>query len=56
MDFKKDAPADAPGPPAAMRIADAEVTAALIRLGFAHVRTDRTLMPYQYLVLLRREP
>lgn len=56
VDFKKDAPADAPGPPAAMRIDDAEVTAALIRLGFAHVRTDRALMPYQYLVLLRREP
>lgn len=54
VDFKKDAPADAPGPPAAMRIDDREVTEALVRLGFAHVRTERELMPYQYLVLLRR--
>lgn len=54
VDFKKDAPADAPGPPAAMRIDDADVVAALTRLGFAHVRTDRELLPFQYVILLRR--
>jgi SAM-dependent methyltransferase len=54
VDFKKDAPADAPGPPAAMRIDDTEITAALVRLGFVHLRTERELMPYQYLILMRR--
>jgi SAM-dependent methyltransferase len=54
VDFKKEAPADAPGPPAAMRVDDAEVVAALSRLGFAHVRTDRELLPFQYVILLRR--
>ena len=56
VDFRPDAPADSPGPPAAMRIGDAAVVAALIPLGFAHVRTELELMPYQYLVLLRSEP
>lgn len=54
VDFKKDAPEDAPGPPAAMRIADDVVAAHLQKLGFTHVRTDRELLPYQYLVFLRR--
>lgn len=54
VDFKKDAPDDAPGPPAAMRIADEVVVARLVALGFTHVRTDRELLPYQYLVHLRR--
>jgi len=54
VDFKKDAPDDAPGPPAAMRIADDIVTAHLVKLGFVHVRTDLALLPYQYLVFLQR--
>lgn len=54
VDFKKDAPDDAPGPPAAMRIADEVVTADLVKLGFVHQRTDRELLPYQYLVFLQR--
>lgn len=54
VDFKKDAPEDAPGPPAAMRIADEIVTAHLRKLGFVHVRTDRDLLPYQYVVVLQR--
>ncbi|MBL9101955.1 MAG: class I SAM-dependent methyltransferase [Myxococcales bacterium] len=55
VDFKKDAPDDAPGPPAAMRIADEIVAAHLAKLGFHHVRTDRDALPYQYIVLLRRD-
>jgi SAM-dependent methyltransferase len=54
VDFKKDAPDDAPGPPAAMRVADEIVAAHLRKLGFVHVRTDRELLPYQYLVVLQR--
>ena len=54
VDFKKDAPEDAPGPPAPMRIADAIVVAHLRKLGFAHIRTDREMLPYQYLVFMRR--
>lgn len=56
VDFKTDAPADAPGPPAAMRVSDAAVVATLGPLGFAHLRTETELLPYQYVVLLRREP
>ena len=54
VDFKKDAPDDAPGPPAAMRVADEIVAAHLRKLGFVHDRTDLTLLPYQYLVVMRR--
>lgn len=54
VDFKKDAPDDAPGPPRAMRVADEEVVAQLAALGFSHVRTDRELLPYQYVVVMRR--
>lgn len=54
VDFKKDAPADAPGPPAAMRIADDIVVAHLAKLGFSHVRTDRDALPYQYIVVMQR--
>lgn len=54
VDFKKDAPDDAPGPPAAMRIADDIVAAHLRKLGFVHEKTDRELLPYQYIVVMRR--
>lgn len=54
VDFKKDAPDDAPGPPAAMRIADDIVVAHLEKLGLTHVRTDRDALPYQYIVLMTR--
>lgn len=53
VDFKKDAPDDAPGPPAAMRVADEVVVAQLVQAGFVHERTDRALLPYQYVVLMR---
>lgn len=54
VDFKKDAPDDAPGPPAAMRVDDAIVAAHLQKLGFVHERTDRELLPFQYLVFMRK--
>lgn len=54
VDFKKDAPDDAPGPPRAMRIADEIVAAHLKKLGFSHVRTDTTTLPYQYIVVMTR--
>lgn len=54
VDFRKDAPDDAPGPPAAMRVDDAVVVAHLQKLGFVHERTDRALLPFQYLVFLRK--
>ncbi len=54
VDFKKDAPDDAPGPPPAMRIADEIVAAHLKKLGLSHVRTDRDSLPYQYIVLMTR--
>jgi cyclopropane fatty-acyl-phospholipid synthase-like methyltransferase len=54
VDFKKDAPEDAPGPPAAMRVDDTLVAAHLTKLGLTHERTDRELLPYQYLVFMRK--
>jgi SAM-dependent methyltransferase len=54
VDFKKDAPDDAPGPPAAMRVDDQTLAATLTGLGLSHERTDRALLPYQYLVFMRR--
>lgn len=54
VDFKKDAPEDAPGPPAAMRVEDGAVAATLAGIGLVHERTDRALLPYQYLVFMRR--
>lgn len=54
VDFKKDAPDDAPGPPAAMRVDHEIVSAHLGKLGFAHERTELELLPYQYIVFMRR--
>ena len=54
VDFKEDAPEDAPGPPRAMRVAMADVIARLEPLGFAVEQTDEALLEYQYVVVLRR--
>lgn len=54
VDFKKDAPDDAPGPPAAIRVDHGIVTAHLAKLGFAHERTELELLPYQYIVFMRK--
>ena len=52
VDFKKDAPADAPGPPPAMRIAAKDLIAELEGAGWKHVRTDTETLPHQYVVEL----
>jgi SAM-dependent methyltransferase len=53
VDFKKDAPDDAPGPPAAMRVARQTLVAELEREGFVLSRVDEALLPHQYVVELR---
>ena len=52
VDFKKDAPDDAPGPPPAMRIAAKDLIAELEGAGWKHVRTDAQTLPHQYIVEL----
>lgn len=54
VDFKKDAPEDAPGPPAAMRVALAEVIARLEPVGFQVERVDESLLEFQYVVVFKR--
>lgn len=54
VDFKKDAPEDAPGPPAAMRVALAEVIARLEPVGFRVERVDEALLEFQYVVVFKR--
>lgn len=50
VDFKKDAPADAPGPGPEHRIAQDQVVDELSQAGFALARADRELLPYQYVL------
>ncbi len=52
VDFKKDAPEDAPGPPPAMRVAQDELIEQLSKVGLTVVRADRQLLPHQYIVEL----
>lgn len=52
VDFKKDAPDDAPGPPAAMRLAQDALVAELGQAGLVLARADATTLPYQYIVEL----
>ena len=52
VDFEKDAPEDAPGPPPAMRVAHDDLVATLAPIGLALVRSDRQRLPYQYIVEL----
>lgn len=53
VDFKKDAPDDAPGPPRAMRVTREEVVAELTRVGLTLVRTDGETLPHQYIVEMK---
>jgi SAM-dependent methyltransferase len=53
VDFKKDAPADVPGPPPAMRVAEDMLVAELAQAGFVLVRADSEILPHQYIVELR---
>ncbi len=52
VDFRKDAAADAPGPPPAMRVAHDALVAELSAAGWTHVRSDRETLPHQYIVEL----
>ena len=52
VDFKKDAPADIPGPPPQMRIAMDTVVEELGAAGLELSRAERQLLPHQYVVEL----
>lgn len=54
LDFRKDAPEDAPGPPRAMRIAADDVVRELESMGFALSRREQSLLPYQYILEFTR--
>ncbi len=50
VDFRKDNPDDAPGPPAEMRLQPQDITAHMDAAGFALVREDLELLEYQYVL------
>ena len=52
VDFRKDAAADIPGPPPAMRVAHDVLVRELEAAGWKHVRTDLETLPNQYMVEL----
>ena len=52
VDFRKDAAADIPGPPPAMRVAATDLIAELEGAGWRHVRTDVETLPHQYIIEL----
>ena len=54
VDFKKDAPDDAPGPPAAMRVAADVIVEQLSGLGYQLERRDDALLEYQYVLVFTR--
>lgn len=54
VDFRKDAPDDAPGPPRAMRIAADDVVRELEGMGFSLARREQSLLPYQYVLEFTR--
>lgn len=54
VDFKVDAPDDAPGPPKKHRVAPSQVAEELGAAGFELVETDAELLPYQYVTVFRR--
>ena len=56
VDFKKDAPEDAPGPPAKHRVAAEQMAAELAEAGYTHVSTDSELLPYQYVIMFTASP
>ena len=53
VDFEKDAPDDAPGPPPQMRVAREVLVTELASAGFELVRADSDILPHQYIVELR---
>lgn len=54
VDFKKDAPDDAPGPPKAMRVRSDELVRQLGSLGFVVREVDTTTLEFQYIVIFDR--
>lgn len=54
VDFRKDTPADAPGPPAAMRMTPEDITAHMQAAGYVLVRQDLELLEYQYVLEYKR--
>lgn len=50
VDFRKDNPADAPGPPAEMRMTVQDIAAHMDAAGFSLVREDLELLEYQYVL------
>src|SRR5690554_4977089 len=54
VDFRKELPEDAPGPPAQMRMGAAEVIAIMQAAGYALKREDRELLDYQYVLEFTR--
>ncbi len=56
VDFKKDAPADIPGPPPKMRVAMETIVAELEPVGLSLSRAERQLLPHQYVVELVATP
>jgi ubiquinone/menaquinone biosynthesis C-methylase UbiE len=55
VDFRKDAPEDAPGPPAAMRMDPAQISAHMQAAGYRLARQDLELLEYQYLLEFVRD-
>jgi ubiquinone/menaquinone biosynthesis C-methylase UbiE len=50
VDFRKDNPEDAPGPPAAMRMQPQDITAHMQAAGYVLAREDLELLEFQYLL------
>ncbi len=53
VDFRTDAPEDAPGPPPSMRLSPVQVATGMKKAGFRLARTDVTTLPYQYILEFR---
>lgn len=54
VDFRKDNPDDAPGPPAAMRMSVERITEVMAAAGYERVGDDPGLLPYQYVLSFAR--
>jgi SAM-dependent methyltransferase len=50
VDFRKDNPEDAPGPPAAMRMRPEDITAHMQAAGYVLARADLELLEFQYVL------
>jgi SAM-dependent methyltransferase len=55
VDFRKDNPDDAPGPPVAMRMRPQEITDHMQAAGYSLVREDLELLEFQYVLVYMRD-